>query len=203
MTETGAQEPAAGLAAREAEAEKIVHAHVMWAMGAGLMPFPLFDIAAVTAVQMDMLKQLAEVHGVDYSKAAGKTFAGSLTGGTFAHLGASLLKFVPGIGTVLGGLSMSVMSGASTYAVGSVARTYFAAGHAFSGIDVEEAKRRYAEEYERGKQVATDLDSQMKGDSDRYRSAFAGVEKLNDLRERGLLTDDEFEQMKRKVLDRL
>ena len=201
MPET--EEPAMGVAAREAEAEKIVHAHVMWAMGAGLMPFPLLDIAAVTAVQMDMLKQLARLYGIDYSNAVGKTFAGSLTGGAFAHVGASLLKFVPGIGTVLGGLSMSVMSGASTYAVGSVARAYFGAGHGFSGIDTEEAKRRYAEDFERGKQVATDMESQMKGNSGKYRSAFEAVAKLSELRDHELLTDEEFEDMKRKVLERL
>ena len=203
MTEQEQRDPALGLAAREAEAEKVVHTHVMWAMGAGLMPFPLFDIAAVTAVQMDMLKQLAGVYDIDYSNATGKTFAGSLTGGAFAHVGASLLKFVPGIGTVLGGLSMSVMSGASTYAVGSVARAYFSAGRGFSGIDIEEAKRRYAEDFERGKGVAKDLESEMKGSSDKYRAAFEGVQKLSDLRDKELLTDEEFEDLKRKLLDRL
>ena len=42
-------------------ADEIIRSHVLWALGAGLMPVPLFDIAAVTAVQMDMLKQLAEL----------------------------------------------------------------------------------------------------------------------------------------------
>ena len=96
MAQQGSVGTTGGVLAREADAERIVHGHVMWAMGAGLIPLPLFDIAAVTAVQMDMLKQLARVYSVDYSTAAGKTFAGALTGGTFAHVSAALLKFIPG-----------------------------------------------------------------------------------------------------------
>ena len=203
MTETREKEPAGSFAAREAEADKIVHGHIMWAIGAGLMPFPLFDIMAVTAVQMDMLKQLAEVYEVDYSKSGGKTFVGGLTGGTFAHIGASLFKFVPGIGSVLGGLSMSVMSGASTYAVASVARSYFLAGKSFSSVDFEEGKRRYEEEFARGKEVATDLESEMKGDKGKYRAAFEAVDKLRVLHEDGVLTDEEFDDMKRKLLEKL
>ena len=203
MTETGQKGPAGTSAERELEADKIVHGHIMWAMGAGLMPIPLFDIAAVAAVQMDMLKQLAKVYVADYSNAGGKTFVGGLTGGTFAHIGASLFKFVPGLGTVWGGLSMSVMSGASTYAVGSVARSYLSAGKGFSGIDAEEAKRRYEEELLSGKDVATDLESEMKGDSRKYKAAFEAVEKLRVLHEDGVLTDEEFEDMKRKLLEKL
>ena len=41
-------------------ADKIVRSHVIWSMGAGLIPVPLFDLAAVTAIQIDLLKQLAD-----------------------------------------------------------------------------------------------------------------------------------------------
>ena len=107
-------------ATKALEADKIVRSHVLWALGAGLMPVPLFDIAAVTALQMDMLKQLADVYEADFSKSTGKTFVSALAGSTTARIGASLVKAVPGVGTVLGGVSMSALSGASTYAVGQV-----------------------------------------------------------------------------------
>jgi len=54
------------------EADKIIKSHVLWAVGAGLVPLPLFDVAAVTAIQMDMLKQLAALYQVDYSTSTGK-----------------------------------------------------------------------------------------------------------------------------------
>ena len=85
------------------------------------MPIPLFDIASVTAVQMDMLKQLADEYDADYSSSSGKAFVSALTGSTLARFAASAIKIFPGVGTVAGGISMSVMSAASTYALGQVA----------------------------------------------------------------------------------
>jgi len=76
-------------------ADDIIKSHVVWALGGGLIPVPLFDIAAVTAIQMDMLKQLADLYEVEFSAS---------TGSTFARIGASLIKAVPGIGTVIGGI---------------------------------------------------------------------------------------------------
>lgn len=55
-------------------ADRIVRSHVLWAMGAGLIPIPLADIAGVTAIQMDALKQLAAVYDIDYAEAKGKGF---------------------------------------------------------------------------------------------------------------------------------
>ena len=57
---------------KQAEADQIIRKHVLWSMGAGLMPVPLFDIAAVTAVQMDMLKQLAGTYECTSSKQVGQ-----------------------------------------------------------------------------------------------------------------------------------
>ena len=93
-----------------------------------MVPIPLIDIAAVTAVQIDMLRQIATVYGANYDASKGKAFASALAGSTFARIGASVVKALPGIGTVVGGVSMSVLSGASTYAVGTVAIGVFESG---------------------------------------------------------------------------
>ena len=77
---------------KQVQANKIVSDHVVWSLGAGLMPIPLFDIAAVTAVQMDMLKQLSDLFEVDYSKSAGKAFVSALTGSTFASGSSSAIS---------------------------------------------------------------------------------------------------------------
>ena len=93
------------------QAEKIIRNHTLWSMGGGLLPFPILDIAAVTAIQVDMLQQLANLYEVDYSKSTGKTFVSALTGSTFAKVGASIIKALPGVGSVVGGVSMSALSG--------------------------------------------------------------------------------------------
>ena len=181
------------------EAERIVKTHVLWSAGAGLMPVPLFDIAAVTAVQMDMLKQLADLYEIDFSKSTGKTFVSALTGSTFARIGASLVKAVPGVGTVIGGVSMSVMSGASTYAVGRVAMSHFGSQGGLLDIDIDSAKKAYSEAFERGKQFVADLKNESKASKDVYE----GLDRLGQLKEKGVITEEEFEAQKQKLLERL
>ena len=61
----------------------------------------------------------------------------------------------------------------------------------------------FEDEFIRGKEVATDLESEMKGDSAKYRAAFEAVDKLRVLHENGVLSDEEFDDMKRKLLEKL
>ena len=184
---------------KEQQANKIVRQHVLWSLGGGLVPVPMLDIAAVTAIQIDMLKQLTSLYGIDYSKSRGKAFASALTGSTFARIGASVVKAIPGIGTVIGGLSMSVLSGASTYAIGQVAISHFEASGNLLNIDLEWAKKAYAEAFEQGKEFVSGLEKEKEASRD----VFKALEKLGQLKEKGVITEEEFEAQKQKLLDRL
>jgi uncharacterized protein (DUF697 family) len=181
------------------EADKIVRSHVLWSMGAGLVPIPLFDLAAVTAVQMDMLKQLANLYDVDYSRSEGKTFVSALTGSALAKFGSSLIKSIPGVGTVVGGVSMSALSGASTYAVGQVVINHLETTGEFLNIDLDQAKKAYQAAVEEGKQYVSDL----KEEEETSKDVFVSLEKLKTLKDEGVITEAEFEAQKRKLLDRL
>jgi uncharacterized protein (DUF697 family) len=183
------------------DANKIVRGHVLWALGAGLMPIPLLDIAAVTAVQIDMLRQLARLYNVNFSESMSKGFVTALTGSTLARAGASLIKTIPGVGTVIGGVSMSVMSGASTYAIGQVAISYFTSMDGdLSNVDMEWAKRTYGEAFERGKEFVSNL---RKEDKENSRDVYEALEKLGQLKEKGIITEEDFEAQNQRLLDRL
>ena len=181
------------------DAERLIRSHVLWAMGAGLIPIPILDVAAVTGIQLDMVKGLAHRHGVPYAEQSGKAFVTALTGSTFAAIGASMVKAIPGIGTIFGGLSMSVLSGASTYAVGQVARAHFAANGTLQNLDLDAAKRAYKDAFEEGKTVVREMESEKEEAEDVYRQ----IEKLGALRDKGYITEEEFEIKKRELLDRL
>ena len=181
------------------EADKIIRRHVLWSMGAGLMPVPLFDIAAVTAVQIDMLRQLADLYEVDHSQSSGKAFVAALTGGTFARIGASAVKVVPVVGTVVGGVSMSIMSGASTYAVGQVAISHFGSKAGLLDVDMSWAREAYDEAFRRGKEFVSGLEGQWKGSRDIYQA----LDRLGELRDKGVITEEDFQEQKRKLLDRV
>ena len=141
-------------------ADKIIRNHVKWAMGAGLVPIPLADLAGVTAIQMDALKKLASLHHVDYTEATGKRFVAALAGGVAARMGASMIKAIPGVGSVIGGLSMAALSGASTYAICQVADDHFRTHGDFLEPDWDKAKAAYNKALEKGKEMVKSLEKE-------------------------------------------
>ena len=181
------------------EADGIIRTHVLWSMGGGFVPIPLLDVAAVTAVQLDMLKRLATLYEVDYSATKGKAFASALTGSSFARIAATAIKRIPGAGSVIGGISMSVLSGASTYAVGKVAVQVMGSGGDLSEEIAESAGSSYQDWLERGKRYVKGLARTSQGAADIFQS----LEKLKELQEKGVLTQEEFESKKQELLARV
>lgn len=175
--------------------DSVIRQHVIWSVGAGLVPVPIADFVAVTAVQLDLIRQLCTLHGVSYQEGQGKLWVGALTGGAVARIGASAIKALPGIGTLLGGISMSIASGASTYAVGQVVKQHLASGGTMTDLNVEQARATYASEYEQGKRVAKEAsDDPGAGD------VFQKLEKLAALRDKGVISKEEFEAKKSELL---
>lgn len=185
---------------KQTEAQNIIRSHVLWAVGGGLIPIPLVDFAAVTAIQLEMLQQLAHLYEVNYSRSTGKTFVSALTGTTIARLGASFLKAIPGIGTVLGGTSMALASGASTYAVGQVAVNHFSNGGSLNHFVEETVKAAYDSAFEQGKNFVSDLEKDTGKDA---ATIYQTLEKLGQLKDQGILTDEEFQTKKQELLSRL
>ena len=54
-----------------------------------------------------------------------------------AKIAANAIKLIPGIGSVIGGISMSVLSGGSTYALGQVAVGHFEGNGTFANLDLD------------------------------------------------------------------
>jgi uncharacterized protein (DUF697 family) len=204
-------------------ANEIVNNHVLWSMGGGLVPIPVLDVAAVTAVQLNMINELCKVYGIEYTESAGKSWIAALSGSTLARVGASVLKaLVPG-GLVLGMVTMSVLSGASTFAIGQVFISHFEANGTLENLNLEVMRRIYEEQLERGKELATrlqkDPNSVFQGGVAQAAPGpvapvppppaattdqlFAKLEKLADLRSKGILTDEEFNAKKAQLLSQL
>lgn len=190
------------------QADAIVRKHLLLSIGGGLIPIPLVDMAAVTALQVSMLEQLADLYGIGYNRSIAKSFITALTGSTAAKLGSSLIKAIPGVGTLIGGVAMSATSGASTYAVGQVAISQFEAEGTLADVDIDEAKVAYEEAFEEGKEVVGKMEKEKKAKEaaappDAPDDVLQALEKLGALKEKGVITDDEFKAQKKKLLDRL
>ncbi|MGB0526056.1 MAG: DUF697 domain-containing protein [Flammeovirgaceae bacterium] len=196
----------------EDKADKVINNHVLVAMGAGAIPVPIVDVAAVTAIQLDMIRELSYIYDADFSESLGKNVVSAVAGGTLAKIGASLVKTIPVVGSFLGGVGMVALSGASTYAMGQVFINHLKSGGILSNFDFDWAKKMYKEEFEKGKKYAQDLAKDQKskgggssnGDSnDKMKEVFSAIEQLNDLKERGILSDDEFQAKKEELLKQI
>ncbi|MCP4106103.1 MAG: PQQ-binding-like beta-propeller repeat protein [Desulfobacteraceae bacterium] len=142
---------------KQKQAEQIVRKYVLLSLGGGFVPVPSLDVAAVAAVQLDMLKQLCQLYGVSYSGSEGKTILSVVAGNSLASMGASAIKSLPGIGTVIGAVSMPILSGASTYALAHAMILHFESDGNLFDLDTEKLNRLYKENFKKGREFASKL----------------------------------------------
>ena len=139
--------------ARQVQALRIIKANVGWSTGAGLVPFPFLDLAAISAVQIRMIKQLSDLYGVPFRKEAAKEVIGVAVGSGGAWLVsapiASAAKFIPVIGTFISTFVEPAAAAASTYALGRVFVQHFKFGGTLLDLDPEAVRRHYFDEFQK------------------------------------------------------
>jgi uncharacterized protein (DUF697 family) len=194
---------------RRKKANSIIKNHMIWSMGAGFIPVPIVDFFAVSAIQLDMIRQLCKIYEIDFKETEGKAFITSLTGAGLARLGARAVKFIPGIGSMVGGVTLAALSGGSTYALGEVFKKHFETGGTFLDFDPGRLKKYYNEKFEKGKQLAKEIrqqESDKKGlikemEKEMISDPVDKLAQLAKLKEDGVLSEEEFEKMKQKILE--
>lgn len=132
----------------EVRSRAIVQSYVGWASAAGLLPLPVLDVSAVLGIQIAMLKSVARVYGVPFNRSMVKPLLVSLVNAgsacVLAAPAASLVKFVPFVGSALGMLTLPALSSASCYATGRVFIAHFESGGTFLDFDPASARAFYA-----------------------------------------------------------
>lgn len=178
------------------KATEIIHNHVGFAASAGLIPIPGADLAAVTGVQLNMLRQLANLYEVKFMDSLGKNIITAVVGSGIARVGASLIKAIPGVGTIIGEMSMAALSAASTYALGKMFTAHFAKGGTLENFDSRASKKVYEEEMKKSKEVVSEIVKPESSTDD----TIVKLKKLAELRDAGILSEEEFLQMKGKLI---
>ncbi len=138
------------------QAHALVRRNVYWALGLGLLPFPLVDFALLTAVQIKMLKELSALYGVSFSERRARTLVWSLVTGlgsvvVTGALAGSLFKLVPFAGMLVGTVGVSVVAAALTQAIGDLFIMHYEAGGTLLTFDVEAMHAHFREEYDRAR----------------------------------------------------
>ena len=85
---------------KDVAAQEIVKRYALYAAGAGLIPIPVADFAAITALEVKMLHDLGDMYGVPFSQETVRPIVASLIGGYSATkvgygVGGSMMKSVP------------------------------------------------------------------------------------------------------------
>lgn len=197
-------------ATEDKNVEDIIKRHVYWAVGAGLIPVPLADIAAVSAIQLDMLKQICKFYDIDYSEEKGKAWISALASSTLsaiaAKIGASVVKSIPVIGTVVGATSMAILSGASTHALGNVFSDHFQGGGQLDNLNTDKVKSFYDDKVKEGKEIAKKLKKKyMKlvetpEGKNKEKQVAKKLAELDKMKEKGHISEEEYQDMRKKIL---
>lgn len=135
-------------------ANEIINNHVWFATVPGFLPVVVLDVLGITAIQLDMIKQLCNLYEREYSHQKGKALVTSLTGSIMGRIPGytlrSVLKSIPVVGWVLGGLSLSASAGVTTYALGQVFKEHLDSDGTLHNLDINSFKKFYVEQLEKG-----------------------------------------------------
>jgi uncharacterized protein (DUF697 family) len=139
-------------------AEALVRKNVYIAAGLSIVPIPLFDMVALSGLQLNMLYRLSKHYEIPFSKDVVKEIVASLVGGlapaaVAQQFSYSFMKAIPLIGAALGGLALPILAGASTYALGKVFIQHFESGGTFLTFDPKAVKEHFARLHEEGRGV--------------------------------------------------
>lgn len=155
---------------RREKAGNILRNHIAGSAGVALIPMPLVDLVALTGIQLNMLRRLAKTYEIAFFKDTVKHLLASLIGGsvsvTLSRLLASAAKSIPVIGQSAGAMTMPVVAGATTYAVGKVFIQHFESGGTFLDFDPDKVKAYYTKLLKEGEQIVGELKDDLTASSD-------------------------------------
>lgn len=144
---------------KKAMADNIIRKRVYASVGAGFVPIPIFDILALSGIQIELVSRLARLYEIPFKKDIVKTAISALLGGVLpvavTPVIASFVKLIPVIGYTTSAVTMSAAGGASTYAIGKVFVQHFESGGTLLNFNADKVKEYYNEKFKEGEQVAS------------------------------------------------
>jgi len=144
---------------REQEALAIVHKYMVGNAAVGLIPVPVFDLLALTGVQIKMVQALARHYNLEFKPELVKSSVMSLIGslGSLTLGGAlavSAFKLLPIGGVAAAVLALPAVSAGLTYAVGKVFIMHFESGGTLLDFDPTKMHAHFRSSYNQGVSAA-------------------------------------------------
>jgi uncharacterized protein (DUF697 family) len=142
-------------------ANALTKKYTYWAMGAGAVPVPVLDLAAILAVQTKLLCEMSELYGVKFMEHKAQNIIGVLIAGVgggrvIAPVVASFVKLIPIVGHFSANIALAASAGGATYALGKVFIQHYESGGTLLDFDPEKTKAYFAEHLKEGQKLAAD-----------------------------------------------
>ena len=136
------------------EASNLIKEHTMYSLGSGMIPVIGLDVVANTAIQVELTRKLCQLYHIKFEEAQLRSILNALVGSTAARIYAmgtkSLLKLIPGVGTMVGGVVVGLYAAASTYASGEVLKMHIEQGGTLKDFDAKAMQKYYKIKLEEG-----------------------------------------------------
>lgn len=137
---------------KHAEVALVISTAVKWSAAAAIVPVPVVDLLALTAVQVRMVRDIAKIYGVDWESETLKGVISALLGTlSSAAISGSLLgsaiKVVPVGGTIMGSVGLAAFSSAATFAIGKIFVRHFEKGGTVSSFSAEAVEADLKKEF--------------------------------------------------------
>ena len=143
------------------EAMAVVKSHVLPAMAVGILPLPLLDFAALTTLQLHMMRRLSQIYEVPFSRRRGRLILTSLLGALLpsstGRWALTVVPFVPVVGYTISAVAMSSIGGALTYAIGRALIRHFENDKSFLTLRPEVIEPDVRNAIWEGEQVVAEL----------------------------------------------
>jgi uncharacterized protein (DUF697 family) len=157
-TEPSTTEAVPEVETKEKRSLRLTRHYALWSMGGGLIPVIGLDIAAIIAVQIQLVREMSKVYGVEFKENRAKSIVTSLIASLgFIPIGTgilfSVIKVIPIVGPLAAAISLTISAGAITFATGKAFIAHFESGGNFLNCNVERMKEGYRRTFVEGKSV--------------------------------------------------
>jgi uncharacterized protein (DUF697 family) len=143
-------------------ADNIIRKHIIGAMAAGLIPFPIVDIAGVALLEVNMITELAAAYNFPVPRALVVyklliSLAGAVGPIFFSLYFRNAVKALPLVGHAIYLGAFSLSGAASVYAVGKIFQKHFESGGTFLSSNNAVIRKFFAAKEAEGRTVVPAL----------------------------------------------
>ncbi len=124
---------------KSAKVDTIINTSTGLATAAAVIPIPVADGVAISGIQVSMIISLGTVYGKPINKHIAKGLLGAYFASNVGLWLASLIKFIPGAGTILGQLLQMPIAGGMTFSLGLVMKNLLVRDVEINKENVKEA----------------------------------------------------------------